>query len=69
MSVAKLKQAGVQVKFGTENIIETENGTTFNMDQRGNLFVWRVNACDNVSIGECQTNETEENVAPPIIPQ
>ena len=32
--VAKLKQAGVQVKFGTENNIETKNGTKFNMEER-----------------------------------
>ena len=60
VSVAKLKQAGVQVKFGTENIIETKNGTKFNMEERENLFVWRVNACDDVSVGECETNRVEE---------
>ena len=27
----------VQVKFGTENIIETKNGTKFNMEERENL--------------------------------
>ena len=59
-SVAKLKQAGVQVKFGTENIIETKNGTKFNMEERENLFVWRVKACDDVSAGECGTNRVEE---------
>ena len=58
--VAKLKQDGVQVKFGTENNIETKNGTKFTMEERKNLFVWRVNACDEVSVGECETNEIEK---------
>ena len=60
VSVAKLRQAGVQVMFGTENIIESKTGTKFNMVERENLFVWRVNACDDVSVGECETNEIEE---------
>ena len=60
VSVAKLKQAGVQGKFGTENIVETKNGTKFNLEERENLFVRRVNACDDVSVGESETNEIEE---------
>ena len=60
VSVAKPKQTGVQVKFGTENIIETKNGTKFKMEERENLFVWRVNACDDVSVEECETNRVEE---------
>ena len=31
VSLAKLKQAGVQVKFGSKNPIETKNGTDFNI--------------------------------------
>ena len=60
VSVAKLKQAEVQGKFGTENIIETKNGTKFNLEEREKLFVRRVNACDDVSVGESETNEIEE---------
>ena len=56
----KLKQAGVQVKFGTEIVIETKNGTEFNIGEIENLFVWRMNECHDVSAGECETNEIEE---------
>ena len=30
------------------------------MEERENLFVWRLNACDDVSVGHSETYEVEE---------